>query len=239
MRLLITLGPAWEPLDGARRITNLSTGRLGVHLANAFVEAGWEVHCLRGEGATFSERLATPEVEVFSTNDHLVEMLERTSRRRRVDAVLHAAALCDFRVARVVNSAGDDVRSAKIATRDGRLWVELEPATKVLPRLRGWFPGARIVGWKYELAGTREEAFAKAWRQLHECRTDACVLNGAAYGDGFALCRPDAGVRCLASSTQLAEALTQWLASDLASASTGHRSGPVAPAEILEASGSR
>ncbi len=36
----------------------------------------------------------------------------------------------------------------------------------VLPRIRDWFPDARILGWKYELAGTRDEAFAKAWKQL-------------------------------------------------------------------------
>lgn len=215
MRLLITFGPAWEPLDGARRLTNMSTGRLGVQLANAFLEAGWEVHCLRGEGATYAGAVHTHEVETFTTNDELADKLERISRLRRVDAVFHAAALCDYRIARVSNAVGEEVRSAKIATRDGRLLLELEPATKVLPRLRGWFPNARIVGWKYELAGTRQDAFAKAWRQLGDCRTDACVLNGSAYGDGFALCRPDGQVDACSGPTQLAVVLERWLAGEL------------------------
>ncbi len=214
MRLLLTFGPAWEPLDGARRLTNMSTGRLGVQLANAFVAAGWEVHCLRGEGATFAGPLQTHEVETFTTNDDLADRLERISRLRRVDAVFHAAALCDYRIARVTNATGDDVRSAKIATRDGRLLLELEPAAKVLPQLRGWFPHARIVGWKYELAGTREDAFDKAWRQLRDCGTDACILNGAAYGGGFALCRPDDLVKHGSGSSQLAHSLQSWLAAE-------------------------
>ena len=225
MRLLITFGPSWEPLDGARRLTNMSTGRLGTGLANAFTAAGWEVHCLRGEGSSHPGLPASHEVESFTTNDDLAERLERIGRLRRIDAVFHAAALCDYRIAGVSNAAGEDVRSPKIATRDGRLTLDLEPATKVLPKLRGWFAGARIVGWKYELAGTREDAFARAWKQLGDCATDACVLNGAAHGPGFALCRADGTVEACADSAGLAAALLRWLTAE--GTACGRRAVPV------------
>lgn len=211
MRLLLTFGPGYEPIDQARRLTNMSTGRLGTQLANAFLGAGWEVHCLRGEGISYQGLLHTTEFETFTTNDDLAGRLERIARLRQVDAVFHAAALCDYRVARVVNVAGEAVSSPKLATRDGRLTLELEPATKVLPRLRGWFPRARIVGWKYELAGTRDDAFARAWRQLRDCATDACVLNGAAYGEGFALCQAAGSVVNCSGSIQLADTLVRLL----------------------------
>lgn len=214
MRLLLTFGPSFEPIDGARRLTNMSTGRLGAQLANAFLEADWEVHCLRGDGATYDGPLKAHEVEAFTTNDDLAAKLERIARLRRIDAVFHAAALCDFRVAGATNAAGESVRSEKIATRDGRLLLELEPAVKVLPQLRRRFPTARLVGWKYELAGTRDDAFARAWRQIRECATDACVLNGSAYGEGFALCQRDGQVTRSADASELANALLKWLAPD-------------------------
>ena len=68
-----------------------------------------------------------------------------------------------------------------------------------------WFPGAVIVGWKYELAGTRDDAFAAAWRQLRECDSDACILNGSAYGDGFAVCEPKQNVRRCPDTMALTE----------------------------------
>ena len=188
MRALITFGPGYEPIDQARRLTNFSTGRLGTQLANAFVAAGWDVHCLRAETTSYAGKLHATEVESFSTNDDLAERFERIGQLRHIDAIFHAAALCDYRVARIADASGNAVHSPKIATRDGRLVLELEPATKVLPKLRGWFPHSYIVGWKYELAGNQNDAFAKAWRQLLDCHTDACVLNGAAYGPGFAVC---------------------------------------------------
>ena len=77
--------------------------------------------------------------------------------------------------------------------------------------MRGWFPEARIVGWKYELAGTREDAFTKAWMQLNHCQTDACVLNGAAYGEGFALCCPGQKVETAPDTPLLCALLAEWL----------------------------
>ena len=125
--------------------------------------------------------------------------------------MFHAAALCDYRVEQVLSGAGKAITSAKFATRDGRLHLILAPAMKVLPRMRGWFPGARIVGWKYELAGTRDDAFGKAWNQLRDCETDACVLNGAAYGEGFALCHADWRVQTCSDAPALCEDILEWL----------------------------
>ena len=207
MKVLVTCGPSYEPIDQARRVTNFSTGRLGIALSNAFAARGWDVTCLKGEQATCSDPLRAQRVLPFSTNDDLAAKLAALAGEGGWDAVLHAAALCDFRVERVLNEAGEAVASPKFSSRGGRLNLVLAPAAKVLPRLRGWFPEARIVGWKYELAGTRDEAFEKVWAQLAECRTDACVLNGAAYGSGFAVCTPPSVHTC-----EDTEALSAWLA---------------------------
>jgi hypothetical protein len=168
----------------------------------------------RRDARAFSGPLRAHRVEPFSTNDALARQLESTSRREHIDAVFHAAALCDYRVDEVLSAAGEPMLSSKFATRDGRLHLVLAPALKVLPRMRAWFPEARIVGWKYELAGTREEAFAKAWKQLCDCQTDACVLNGAAYGAGFAVCREGGRVRTCSDSWTLCAALIEWLHSE-------------------------
>jgi len=211
MRILITCGPSYEPIDEARRLSNFSTGRLGVTLANCFTDLGWEIWCLKGEGATYPEPLRAKRSAAFDTNTHLAELLEQWSRTARFDAVLHAAALCDYRVASVTSAQGQPLQSRKYESRQGDLLVRLTPALKVLPLLRGWFPQARLVGWKYELAGTQAEAFAKAWRQLDECKNDACVLNGTAYGRGFAFCQRGGAIQTCSDLSALADTLHEWL----------------------------
>jgi len=51
--------------------------------------------------------------------------------------------------------------------------------------LRRMFPASILVGWKYELDGSADEVLAKGRKQIDDCLTDACVLNGHAYGSGF------------------------------------------------------
>ena len=180
----ITCGPAFEPLDKVRRITNSSTGEIGAVLADAFRLAGWDVICFRSEASTFPSP-AGVDVQPFSTNESLAAGLR--SLERPPALILHAAALCDFVLESIEGAEG----SAKLSSRAGSIRLTLKPAEKILPKLRGWFPEARIIGWKFELDGTREQAVARGSAQIREARTDACVVNGAAYGPGFGVLAPD------------------------------------------------
>lgn len=207
MTVLLTCGPAWEPLDGMRRLTNASTGALGARLAEALASAGHRVVVFRGEGATAPPPRGGMECVGFGTNEDLASRLEAFPNRDGVGAVLHAAALCDYRVARVANAEGHTLHAAKFPSRAGRLRVDLEPAAKVLPRLRAWFPRAWLVGWKLELEGGREAVLAAAWRQLAEAGADACVVNGTAWGAGFGLCEPPDRVQSCSDAQSLSQAL--------------------------------
>src|SRR3954470_5255060 len=152
MRAIVTCGPSFEPIDEVRRLTNFSTGELGTLLTDALVRRGVKTVCLRGSGSTYPSPAAPADVLPFTTNDDLARSLGACSIKRTYDAVFHAAALCDYRPAAIVDSNGAQVTSPKIPTSVGALTLRLEPTTKILPMLRGWFPGAWIVGWKYELA---------------------------------------------------------------------------------------
>jgi phosphopantothenoylcysteine synthetase/decarboxylase len=200
---VVTCGPASAPIDSVRRITNFATGEIGSILSQALLKAGWDVLCLRGEGSTFPEPYGI-DVRVFSTNDSLAALFQRLPAAP--NAIFHAAALCDFQVASIEGAAG----MKKIPTRDGALTLHLEPAPKILPRLREWFPQAFIVGWKYELEGDRFAALAKGAAQIRECGTDACVVNGAAYGEGFGILLPNDTLTEVADKRGLATALLDY-----------------------------
>lgn len=212
MTVVITSGPSYEPLDAVRRFTNFSTGRLGTNLARTMVARGARVILFRGEQATCRESVVGGELREFTTNEDLSVQLERLGREdTSVSAVLHAAALCDFKPGSVVDGGGCRLETSKLPTRSGVLRMELVPAVKVLPRLRGWFPASRVVGWKYELAGGRAEALAAVQRQFVEASTDACVVNGSAYGSGFGLVFPDGRLVECRDGLVLGQVLADWL----------------------------
>jgi phosphopantothenoylcysteine synthetase/decarboxylase len=211
MRVVVTCGPSYEPIDEVRRITNFSTGELGVMLTNHLAKTGCDVTCFKGVGATSQERIVGARVVPFATNEHLRLELERLEQREKIGAVFHAAALCDYRVKSVHSSCGATVAASKIPSRSGELTLTLDPAAKLIHELRDFFPVALIVGWKYELVGSRADVLAAAIRQLHESRSDACVMNGAAYGAGFGFLEPKQKPVHVADKEQLCAYLGRWL----------------------------
>jgi len=190
MRCVVTAGPTYERLDDVRRLTNFSTGRLGVELAAFFHAKGHEVILLVGEQATWPGERRANQVQVFTTTQDLLDRFGRLAGTG-VGAVFHAAAVSDFSFGGVFERkpAGDlkPLKEGKVSTRQGTLLAELVPTPKVISHLRGLYPAARIVGWKFEVDGDQTSVLTKARQQIIENRTDACVANGRAYGEGFGI----------------------------------------------------
>jgi phosphopantothenoylcysteine decarboxylase/phosphopantothenate--cysteine ligase len=89
--------------------------------------------------------------------------------------------------------------------------AELVPTPKIISELRDWFPQTRIIGWKFEVDGDRTGVIELARRQLAECKTDACVANGPAYGVGFGLITPHSEPIHFKEPTSLFESLEKLI----------------------------
>ncbi|HEY5792943.1 MAG TPA: phosphopantothenoylcysteine decarboxylase [Chthoniobacterales bacterium] len=198
MKAFVTCGPASEPIDAVRVITNRSTGELGALLAEALAAAQISVDCFRGAGATHPAP-AGVAVRTFETNADLWALLDGAGESP--DVIFHAAALCDF------GGSG----TGKIESRSDELVLRLSPLPKLLPKFRQRFPQARIVGWKFEVEGTGGDARANAERQLRECDSDLCVLNGPAIGAGFEVFSRDRGfIQAVRTKEKLGDFLRDW-----------------------------
>ena len=188
MNCLVTAGPAYESLDAARRLTNFSTGRLATQLACHLRDNGHNVILLRGDSSTCPNAFTGGQCIEFSTASDLGSRLEALASAQ-IDAVFHAAAVSDFRFGKIWSRLpGGELRelsSGKFSTQDAPLFAELLPVPKLIGKLRSWFPAAWLAGWKYEVDGDQASAVKRACNQIQECATDACVVNGPAYGPGF------------------------------------------------------
>jgi phosphopantothenate---cysteine ligase (CTP) len=181
---IVTCGPSSTPIDEVRRITNFSTGELGVNLTQNLLSAGHEVICLRGYGSTYP--LAGGIFSrSFTTNHELMILLKKAAHKNKIDFVFHAAALTDFEIVNVSDLNGVTLSSEKLSSSLPGINIQLRPAAKVITELRAMFPSSYIVGWKYELTGTFEESLHKGLRQMESYQTDACIVNGRAVGSGF------------------------------------------------------
>ncbi len=94
-RALVTAGPTEEPIDAVRFLGNRSSGRMGVAIATALVDAGFETTLALGP--TRVEAPVEPRLRVirFRSSSDLETMLR--SELPTADLVVMAAAVADFR----------------------------------------------------------------------------------------------------------------------------------------------
>ena len=97
-KVLITCGPTWVPIDEMRVISNRSTGELGQRLAAGLAKSGARVTVLEGP---VLQPLPVPGVRVIKSffYDDLSRLL-RLELKKKCDAVIHAAAVSDYRLKR-------------------------------------------------------------------------------------------------------------------------------------------
>ena len=109
MRVFITAGPTYEPLDPVRFLGNRSTGKMGYALAEAFAAQGTDVTLISGPSHLpdpGSPRIRTVRVETAA------EMFAAASAvAAKADVWVFAAAVADYRPAQVavdkIKKAGD------------------------------------------------------------------------------------------------------------------------------------
>ena len=109
MRVLITAGPTYEPLDPVRFLGNHSTGKMGYALAEAFAAAGAEVHLVSGPTNLpdpASAHISTVRVQTAEEMYHAA-----AAEAPAADVWVFAAAVADYRPAQVaehkIKKSGD------------------------------------------------------------------------------------------------------------------------------------
>ena len=167
LRLLITAGPTYEPIDAVRFIGNRSSGQLGSALADHAAKAGWEVTLLLGPNAILPSDNRVRVVRFQSCQD-LQTLL--TEHLPDCDTLVMAAAVADYRpVPEEVSLEGKRKRLP------GELTIKLESTPDLL---KGCAGNARkdqlLVGFALE---PRDRMLKSALGKLERKNIDLIVAN--------------------------------------------------------------
>ncbi|AEK72091.1 bifunctional phosphopantothenoylcysteine decarboxylase/phosphopantothenate synthase [Thermococcus sp. 4557] len=164
-RVLVTAGATREYLDPIRYITNASSGKMGVAIAEEAEFRGAEVTLIRTKGSVPS--FVENQIEV-ETVEEMLQAIESELKAKKYDIVILAAAVSDFRVK---ERASVKIKSGKTLT------LELEPTPKIIDRIKELQPGAFLVGFKAETGLSEEELINAARKQIERAGSDLVVAN--------------------------------------------------------------
>ncbi len=137
MRVLITCGPTWVPIDDVRIISNQSTGEMGHLIAQECLARGFQVTLIEG-AVTHAWENKRARVVKYQYFDELNEALN-VELKKKYDVVMHAAAVSDFKLKTALKGK---ISSAKALT------LKLVPTIKLIDVIKNKAPKARLVGFK-------------------------------------------------------------------------------------------
>jgi phosphopantothenoylcysteine decarboxylase/phosphopantothenate--cysteine ligase len=165
--ILITAGPTRAYLDAFRYITNPSSGKMGVAIAQDALERGAEVTLIYGPAMV----LPPPEVRVVNieTTEQMLDAVVSELKAKKYDAAILSAAASDW---------GPVDRKMEKTSSDKGVWtLKLKALPKIIAEVKKTDPNVILVGFKAEYNITEEELVEKSFRRLKEMNMDLIVAN--------------------------------------------------------------
>jgi phosphopantothenoylcysteine decarboxylase/phosphopantothenate--cysteine ligase len=175
-RILITGGPTREYIDGFRFISNPSSGKMAVALAEVALRRGAKVTLIYGKG-TAVPPISARVVSVDGTED-MLEAVVDALKTREYDMAIMSAAAADYKMS--------ERKMVKTPSGLDKWTVEFSPLPKIIEQVKKVDPNVFLVGFKAEYAISDEELISRAQKRMEEAEMDLVVANDVARKDvGF------------------------------------------------------
>ncbi len=176
-KVLVTAGPTLEYIDPIRVITNKSSGKMGVAIAEEALYRGAEVTLIYGRG-TVPPPAGVRVINVETTEEMYNALMEEL-KTQKLDIVVATAAAADFIPEKPIER--------KISTRiTPELILKLKPTPKTIEAVKQISPNTFLVAFKAEYGLSDDEMIESAYQTMKAANADLIVANDVSRkGVGF------------------------------------------------------
>lgn len=172
--ILISAGPTVEPIDPVRVISNRSSGKMGMALAQAALQNGAKVTVVHGP-----VRVAIPNgVKSIAVNTTLEMKKEIYEQIKSADVFISAAAVSDYQLEKPFE--------AKVSTDKKQLNITLVPTEKIIDGIKAQNPNVFLVAFRAVTALDDDGIIENAYKRLNKSKADLIIANDVQRpGAGF------------------------------------------------------
>lgn len=177
LKVLVTAGPTLEYIDPMRVVTNRSSGKMGVAIAEEALGRGAEVTLVYGPGATTPPaRSRTVSVE---TTEQMYEAVVSELKSKKYDVVIAVAAAADW--------TPEKPYAYKVSTHKVHLLdLKLKPTRKIIDEVKKVSPKTFLLAFRAEYNLPKKELIGSAYKRLLSSKADLIAANDVAKeGVGF------------------------------------------------------
>jgi phosphopantothenoylcysteine decarboxylase / phosphopantothenate---cysteine ligase len=164
-RVLVTAGSTVEHIDPIRVVTNTSSGKMGIAIAQEAERMGATVTLIYGHGSEQSDGRAVR----VNTSEEMRKAVVSELSSKKYDVVIMAAAVADFMPAKRSDK--------KINTRAGKIELPLVATKKIIDEVKKNSNSTFLVAFKADYNVPDSVLIDRAYKKLQESGADIVVAN--------------------------------------------------------------
>lgn len=172
INVLVTAGSTVEYIDSVRILTNLSSGKMGLNIAQQCLDKCFNVTFVYGHGSLNIPDDPRLNIIRIKTTEEMLKVVKERILNEKQHIVFHAAAVADFSI-----SHSSKKRPNKMDTRNGTKTIKLVPTTKIVDKIKQFDNKIFLVAFKAEFGISKELLVKRALAKLNECNGDLIVAN--------------------------------------------------------------
>lgn len=172
-KIIVTAGGTMEKIDSVRYITNRSSGKMGIAIAEACHQRGAEVLLFRAK-TSVKPRYHIEEA-IFETVEELNALVEKNTPN--YDYFYHTAAVSDFTLS--------EKTEGKIPS-DKEITIKLKPQIKIVDQIKKLNTNIKLIAFKAEYNLSEDDLIKKTKEKMKTTNADAVIANDISRSDrGF------------------------------------------------------
>lgn len=176
VKVLITAGPTREYIDPIRFISNPSSGKMGIAIAEEALARGASATIVYGKGT--AKPPAGAKVIDVETTEEMAEAVVRELEETHYDMLIAAAASADY--------APVQKATEKIPSKQPGLVIQLKPTVKIIEEARKVDKDIFICAFKAETNIPKDVLIDRAYQRLKQVGLNLIVANDVGKpGHGF------------------------------------------------------
>jgi len=169
---LVTAGSTIEYIDSVRILTNLSSGKMGLNIAQQCLDIGFNVTFVYGNGSLNIPNDPRMKVIKIKTTEEMLKTMKDQILNEKQNVVFHTAAVADF-------STSDSNKKIpnKLDSRNGTKTIKLIPTPKIVDKIKQYDKSIFLVAFKAEYGISKQLLIKRAINKLEECKGNLIVAN--------------------------------------------------------------
>ena len=195
-KVIITAGGTSERIDNVRKITNSSSGKLGMTIANHLLKENDDIiiYYVCSKDSLRPSDVRIKVMEVDGTID-LKNIIENLFVNNHIDYFIHSMAVSDYmtdyvttigrikesiKKSKNVDEAFENIEvigGSKISSYEDNLVVVLRPTPKIISMIKNLSPSTYLVGFKLLDGVSKEELIEVAKKLRNKNKCDLVVAN--------------------------------------------------------------